>query len=234
MRQKPPVDEEGDQIEDEVGDSYVEEDGIEDFYGDDTFKDGAIKDKVKEAGQAVEGAVEAENMDEDDLDLDYSQTHLDDFLKSHTSSTMLKGSNIQSGQLLNSFLSTYNKMKSGTGLSSLQGTGGDNQNNLGQRKGSQAPPEMIRENDDESIATEKKDDDLDDDSEEELGRSDCEINLEQVSVKSIKSSASAKQRAILSPEEVKKIQDEADAVEREKAALKEHEEQAIKLNMKTM
>ena len=58
--------------------------------------------------------------DDDEFDLDYSQTHLDDFLKSHTSST-LKGTNIQSGQLLNSFLSTYNKLK-GTGASSLQGT----------------------------------------------------------------------------------------------------------------
>ena len=35
-----------------------------------------------------------EDMDEEELDLDYSQTHLDDFLKSHTSSTMLKGTNI--------------------------------------------------------------------------------------------------------------------------------------------
>ena len=59
-------------------------------------------------------------MDDDDLDLDYSQTHLDDFLKSNMSSSMMKGTNIQSGQLLNSFLSTYNKMKgSGTGISSL-------------------------------------------------------------------------------------------------------------------
>ena len=38
VRQKPPTDE-GD-IEDEVGDSYQgdDDDGIEDFYGDDTFK----------------------------------------------------------------------------------------------------------------------------------------------------------------------------------------------------
>lgn len=49
VRQKPPVDE-GDQIEDEVGDSYVDDDGIDDFYGDDTFKDGKVYDKVKEAG----------------------------------------------------------------------------------------------------------------------------------------------------------------------------------------
>ena len=50
-----------------------------------------------------------------DLDLDYSQTHLEDFLKSQTSSSLMKGSNIQSGQLLNSFITTYNKMKGSSG-----------------------------------------------------------------------------------------------------------------------
>lgn len=80
-----------------------------------------------------------ENVDEDfedeecDLDLNYSQTHLEDFLKSQTSSSLMKGSNIQSGQLLNSFLSTYNKLK-GTG--SLQGTVDQSNANLGTRKGS--------------------------------------------------------------------------------------------------
>ena len=65
---------------------------------------------------------------------------------------------------------------------------------------------MIRENDEESIATEKKDDDDDDmDSDEELGRSNEEINLENVSVKSSVKSTSVKQKAILSKEEVKKI-----------------------------
>ena len=49
---------------------------------------------------------------------------------------------------------------------------------------------MIRENDEESIATEKKEDDIEDeDSEEELGRSDVEINLDHVSVKSTKSTS---------------------------------------------
>lgn len=91
---------------------------------------------------------------------------------------------------------------------------------------------MIKENDEESIATEKKDEE-DEDSDEELGRSEVEINLEHVSVRSVKSTASAKQKAILSPEEVKKIQAKAGA-DKEKAALKEHEEQAIKLNMRTM
>lgn len=72
---------------------------------------------------------------------------------------MLKGTNIQSGQLLNSFLSTYNKMKgSGTGLSALQasGIGVDvSLNNLGTRKASAAGalPEEIKENEDEESRT---------------------------------------------------------------------------------
>ena len=136
-------------------------------------------------------------MDDDELDLDYSQTHLDDFLKSQTSSTMMKGSNIQSGQLLNSFLSTYNKMKgSGTGLSSFQVTGDASLNNLGTRKNSSAavPQEVIKENveDEESRTTEQKDiNEID--SDEELGRSEEGIDLNNVSVKtSVKSSQSAK------------------------------------------
>ena len=67
------------------------------------------------------------------------------------------------------------------------------------------------------------------DSDEELGRSNEEINLENVSVKSSVKSSSVKQKAILSREEVKKIQAKAEADE----ALKKHEEKAIKLNMRT-
>ena len=174
--------------------------------------------------------------------MDYSQTHLDTFLLSQTSnSTMLKGTNIQSGHLLNSFLSTYNKMKgSGTGLSSLQGTNVENSvNNLGTRKQSSAQvPEEIKENEDEeSRTTEQKDiNELDDsDEDEELGRSEEGIDLDQISVRSgsVKSSQSAKQKAILSPEEVRTIQAKADAEEQRLADIREHEEQAIKLNMKT-
>ena len=91
VRQKPPqIEEDGDQIEDEVGDSFQDDDGIEDFYGD-TAKEGTLKSKLNE--QAADNATK-DDLDDDDLDLDYSQTHLDDFLKSHTSSTMMKGSNI--------------------------------------------------------------------------------------------------------------------------------------------
>ena len=61
---------------------------------------------------------------------------------------------------------------------------------------------MIRENDEESIATEKKDAE-EIDSDEELGRSEDEINLEAVSVKS--NSSAKHPRPILKPEEVKKI-----------------------------
>jgi len=102
------------------------------------MKDGPPKTKAVEAEELPLVDVDlAEDNDDDDFDeLNYSQTHLDDFLKSHTSSSLMKGSNIQSGQLLNSFLSTYNKLK-GTGASSLQGTLLEGTNNLGTRKGSQ-------------------------------------------------------------------------------------------------
>lgn len=136
VRQKPPVDEDADEIEDEVGDSLNGDDGIEDFYGDDTFKDGTIKSKVKAAGDAaddIDNLDDDDKADEEDFDLDYSQTQLDDFLKSNMSSSMMKGTNIQSGQLLNSFLSTYNKMK---GSNSLQGTVDQTGTNLGTRKNS--------------------------------------------------------------------------------------------------
>ena len=67
-------------------------------------------------------------MSEQDDELDYSQTHLEDFLKSQLNQSTrgnannasgtnkhISTTNVQSGQLLNSFLSTYNKMKGGTG-----------------------------------------------------------------------------------------------------------------------
>ena len=96
IRQKPPFDE--GEIEDEVGESNFEDDGIEDFYGDDTFKDGTAAAKVKATGEVIADDLDQEddgnNLDDDELDLDYSQTHLDDFLKSHTSSSLLKGTNI--------------------------------------------------------------------------------------------------------------------------------------------
>ena len=109
-------------------------------------------------------------------------------------------------------------------------------NNLGTRKNSAAavPQEVIKENEDEESRTTEQKDINEIDSDEELGRSEEGIDLNNVSVKtSVKSSQSAKQKAILSPEEVKKIQDKAEEEERKKQAEREHEEQAIKLNMKT-
>ena len=68
VRHKPPAEEgedEGDQIEDEVGDSFKEdEDGIEDFYGDDTFKDHP-KGQSNNAKKAVEGDAAEEGTDFD-------------------------------------------------------------------------------------------------------------------------------------------------------------------------
>lgn len=74
VRQKPPAEEEeGDQIDDEVGDSFNEnDDGIEDFYGDDTFKE--KKSKMKSPDAAAQEAQVDDEMaeDDDDFDLDYS------------------------------------------------------------------------------------------------------------------------------------------------------------------
>ena len=172
-----------------------------------------------------------------DLDLDYSQTHLDDFLKSQTNSSMMKGTNVQSGQLLTSFLSTYNKARSGTG-SSLTGTGtGVDQSAalVAKAKDQNMNPIEEKEGDQESHTTEKKD--AESDSDEDLGRTNEVIELDHVSVKSKPSEK--QQKAILSPEDVSKIKAQAAADEQaEKAALakklkEQEEQQSIKLNMRT-
>ena len=114
----------------------------------------------------------------------------------------MKGTNIQSGQLLNSFLSTYNKARSGTG-SSLAGTGtaGIDQSAalVAKAKDPAMKPIEEREGDQESHTTEKKDSDSD----EDLGRTNEVIELEHVSVKSKPSEK--QQKAILSPDDVSKI-----------------------------
>ena len=51
-------------------DSYVCDDGIEDFHGDDTFKQGGTEKRNEGEHHDLEG------MDDDDLDLDYSQTQV--------------------------------------------------------------------------------------------------------------------------------------------------------------
>lgn len=87
-----------DDIADETEESKREDDyEIEDFYEDE-----ASPQKPVVMNADLQGT---EN------ELDYSQTHLEDFLKSQTNASLLKGSQLQTGQLLNSFLSTYNKMK---------------------------------------------------------------------------------------------------------------------------
>ena len=66
---------------------------------------------------------------------------------------------------------------------------------------------MIRENEEESITSEKKDiNEID--SDEELGRDEERIDLEKVSAQS--SAKSNKSKAILSPEEVKEIQEKVE------------------------
>lgn len=69
-----------DAIDDEIGEIEAprDEELIEDFYED-------INPEKKQKEE-----------DEGELDLDYSQTHLDDFIKSQTGNSMFKGSNVQS------------------------------------------------------------------------------------------------------------------------------------------
>ena len=117
---------------------------------------------------------------------------------------MMKGTNIQSGQLLNSFLSTYNKARSGTGSSLAgTGTGGIDQSAalVAKAKDPAMKPIEEREGDQESHTTEKKGENSD--SDEDLGRTNEVIELEHVSVKSKPSEK--QQKAILSPEDVSKI-----------------------------
>ena len=178
----------GEDIEDEVGDKYSDDEfnEIEDFYGtvDERNNKGAAKGEEEIKDEAANGE-EEEDLQEMDIDLDYSQTHLDDFLKSQTSSSMMKGTNIQSGQLLNSFLSTYNKARSGsgTGLSGGTGTGVDQSAALvAKAKDPAMKPIEEKEGDEQSHTTEKRKDDSD--SDEDLGRTNEVIELEHVSVKS--------------------------------------------------
>ena len=178
----------GEDIEDEVGDNISDDEvnEIEDFYGtvDERNTKGAGKGEEEIKDEAAAGEDE-EELHEMDTDLDYSQTHLDDFLKSQTSSSLMKGTNIQSGQLLNSFLSTYNKARSGsgTGVSGGTGTGIDQSAALvAKAKDPAMNPIEEKEGDEQSHTTEKKEDDSD--SDEELGRTDEVIELDQVSVKS--------------------------------------------------
>lgn len=84
-----------DQIVDESKD-------IEDFYDEQGLEE---QKKSLEKGQKAND-VGAEN---EELDMDYSHTHLEEFLKSNNG-----GNHAASGQqLLNSFMSTYNKTKGG-------------------------------------------------------------------------------------------------------------------------
>ena len=83
-RREEPIED----IEDEVADKYSDDEfnEIEDYYG---TMDNEEKGKNEKKGETL-------NEEDMDLDLNYSQTHLDDFLKSQTNSTM-KGTNVQSG-----------------------------------------------------------------------------------------------------------------------------------------
>lgn len=81
------------EIEDETPKQDQEDKLIEDYYGEDE------EIKHEEAGG------------DDGIDLNYSQTHLDDFLKSQSARGLTTHN---SQQLVQSFLNTYNKTKNQT------------------------------------------------------------------------------------------------------------------------
>ena len=49
---------------------------------------------IEKEGKTYVDHLDEDKADEEDFDLDYSQTQLDDFLKSNMSSSMMKGTNI--------------------------------------------------------------------------------------------------------------------------------------------
>lgn len=129
-----------------------------------------------------------------DIDLDYSQTHLEDFLKSQTQSQLLKGSQVQTGQLLNSFITTYNKMTRGP--TTLKHT-------------TKVDVEQIEE-ENVSEHLSEEDEDFDD-----FGRSEDRLDLENVEVGS---SPKKQAKPIISQEEAQKIIALSDKIEKKKAA----------------
>ena len=86
----------------------VQEEDIEDHYEDVTEQ----KLNNLKVGKLPSKSNVLQSHADDDIDFDYSQSHLDDFLRTHA-----QKNNIQSSQLMNTFLSSYSKIKSGTGTS---------------------------------------------------------------------------------------------------------------------
>ena len=60
----------------------------------DLDEDVAEEEKLIE--DCYDGLNDKKSSEEEDADLDYSQTHLDDFLRSQQSKQMMRGSNLQS------------------------------------------------------------------------------------------------------------------------------------------
>lgn len=86
-----------DDIDDETLNPDEDYDAIEDFYDNEN-----TPEKVRNAEDPdVDGAED----DNDEIDMDYSQSQLDDFLKSQSN----RGLNSQT--LVKSFISTYNKTR---------------------------------------------------------------------------------------------------------------------------
>lgn len=140
----------------------------------------------------VEAIQENVDLMDDDIDFNYSCTQLEDFLKSQNH---MKNTNVQSSQLLNTFLSSYSKMRSTNFKESIiQG--------VANSRVEMKPIAELEQSESETNTVKDQED-----SEEDLGRSGEDIDLNKVDVKSSASSVK-KSKPILSQEEVKKAQGE--------------------------
>ena len=170
--------------DEEVKDEVEETDYIQDYYEDVSNTD---KQKKQEGIEV-----------DDDIDFDYSQTHLEDFLKSQNNNTLIKNSNVQSSQLMNTFLSSYSKMRSNTFRDS-QNPQITSKNILGASKQIIPIDENLEQSESEKSEARSKRlvDNESDGSEDGFGRSGENIDLALVEVKSTHSPSKI-QKPILS------------------------------------
>jgi len=183
--------------QDEIRDETIDEEDIND----------EVEDYIQDFYEDVGANKDQQHQDDDEIDFDYSQTHLEDFLKSQTGNTLLKGTNIQSSQLMNTFLSSYSKMKSGVSFR-------ESNLNIGKitTLGGMNPiDEKLEQSESEKSETKTQKIDQSDSEDDAFGRSGEHIDLGQVEVKSGKS-PSKSGKPLLSQQEVaqaRKPQEEA-------------------------
>eukprot|EP00347_Sterkiella_histriomuscorum_P022347 403330799 len=239
------VDESHNDEEQDINDEVEESDYIQDYY-EDISNDADNKNSKKQnqnnngdpqhpslndQDQYFDNLEGMEGNGDEDIDFDYSQTHLEDFLKSHMGQNT-KNSNIQSSQLLNTFLSSYSKMKSGVGASFRDSHQLQNmltsKNNFGAGGSKMNPIDEKLEDSEHSETRTKRLEPSDSEEEDGFGRSQEHIDLAQVEVKSSKS-PNKQQKPILSQREV----DDIKKKQQKEEEAKNKKSNEIKIDVKT-